>query len=145
MRLALPVALALAMMSPCLPSLASLARAEGAPPAAGAAKARKGRTAEKADRSGSVSPERFRHEIEGRIAKARDKMEQSLGRKKLPAGQAQARRQHFEGAVAQLRARVSAVSSDGVVTRGEAREVRAMLSSLRSRPVAAREPRHKAA
>ena len=106
------------------------ASAEGAAPAGAHAKPAKRAKAEKK----GIPSERFRQEIEGRIARARDRLERHLEKRRLPEASATALRTDFNAGVLQVRARVAAVSKDGVVSRDEAREVRGMVRQIRTRP-----------
>ncbi len=74
---------------------------------------------------------KFRDYVEGRIAKARAQMEQSIVDGKLDRTAADALRARFEAAVAQVRAKVDEVCADGTVTKDEAKAVRDLARSLR--------------
>lgn len=70
-------------------------------------------------------PERLRHEVEARIARRRDALEQTIVRKKVTAAKAGALRTEFNHAVIDVRNKLSAALSDGKLTAEEARAVRA--------------------
>lgn len=80
-----------------------------------------------------VDPERLRAEIEGRIARAKDRLEQHIAKKKVPAARAGAMRQEFNTGVLHVRSRMQVAMNDGVVTRDEARDVRTAARQIRSR------------
>lgn len=95
-------------------ALPAEARAKAAPKPAAKAKASKG-----------VDAEKLRHEVEARIAKRRDHLEQTIVRKKVPAAKAGAMRQEFNQTVVDVRNKLGAALADGKVTAEEARVVRA--------------------
>ena len=77
-----------------------------------------------------MGAERFRAEIEARIGKKRLKLQQAIEKRKLGPAKAQALRGGLETRIAHLRAKVTAVTADGVVTRDEASQVRAIARAL---------------
>jgi hypothetical protein len=123
MRLGFAVVLAVLLLAP---------RAASAEPAPGTRPAVHRREKQKAERKG-VSPEKLRHEMEGQIAKLRDKLEQSLQKRKLPADRAQSMRDSFNAGVLEARRRFGKAVADGVVTREEARDVKDGVRSIRAR------------
>jgi nicotinamide mononucleotide adenylyltransferase len=70
----------------------------------------------------------FREHVSQHLTKARARMEEHVAR--LPAEEAQARRAHFEAAVAQISAKVDEVCADGTVTKEEAEAVHELSRSL---------------
>lgn len=92
------------------------------------AKARKHAKAEKK----GIPADRFRQEIDARIARARDRLEHHIEKKRMSEPSAGAMRTEFNAVVLSVRAKVAAVAKDGVVSRDEAREVRALVRQIRS-------------
>ena len=73
----------------------------------------------------SLDPERLRQEVEARIARRRDHLEQTIVRKKVPAAKAGAMRTEFNQTVVEVRNKLAAALADGKLTPEEARAVRA--------------------
>jgi hypothetical protein len=64
----------------------------------------------------------FKAKVDGRIAKARQRMEERAG--KLDAAEAKALRAKFDAGVAKVNQEVSKATADGTVTKDEAKAVR---------------------
>ena len=77
-----------------------------------------------------LDPERLRHDVEARVAKRRDHLEQLIVRKKVPAAKAGAMRQEFNQSVVEARNKLAAALADGKVTAEEARAVRAATAKI---------------
>jgi hypothetical protein len=108
-------------------SFAPLARAE-AVPAKPADHAKHTKVAKK-----GMPTAHFHQVIEGRIARAKDKLEHHIEKQKLSAAKSAALRQTFNQGVVQVRAKMASVGRDGVVSRDEAREVQGLVQKLRAR------------
>lgn len=124
-RVVAVLALAIAFLAP------SAARAEAKPAAPVAAKATAKKHA-KAEKKG-IPVEKLRHEIDGRIARAREKLEHNIEKKKLSAEKSAAARNEFNAGVVHVRAKLDAVSKGGIVTREDAREVRVLARQIKTR------------
>jgi hypothetical protein len=125
-RVAVLLALAFSLVAPG----AAWAEAKPqTPPAAGKAAAKKQAKAEKK----GIPAEKLRHEIDGRIARAREKLEHHIEKKKLSAEKSAAARNEFNAGVVHVRAKLDAVSKGGVVTREDAREVRSLARQIKTR------------
>lgn len=67
----------------------------------------------------------FQQEVEGRIAKRKERLEKRIAEKKIDAAKAKAMRERSEARATAVRAAVVSAAQDGVVTADEAKAVRA--------------------
>ena len=79
----------------------------------------------------------FKSASNERLAKAREKMEDHLKAKKVPAEKAQLMRARFDDVATKVNAAVAKVTADGSVTKDEAKEVRLAAAKARKETRAA--------
>lgn len=79
----------------------------------------------------------FKNASNERLAKAREKMEEHLKAKKVPAEKAQLMRARFDDVATKVNAAVAKVTADGSVTKDEAKEVRLAAAKARKETRAA--------
>ena len=75
----------------------------------------------------------FRHAVEDRIAHAKKVAEARLARSKMPADKRAEAGKALEAAEKEVRRALDRATADGVVTKAEADEVRAVAESVRTR------------
>ncbi len=82
------------------------------------------------DKQFPMKAETFRAHVTGRVAKAREKMEEHLTKKSVPEDKAKEIRAKFDLGVARLNEKVDQVCADGTVTKEEAEEVHAFVKQM---------------
>lgn len=105
-RLALPLATVLVVLGSVEDAEAKPKKAAKAPP-----------------KERGIDTEKLQRDVDARIAKQREKLEQAISKRKLGAAKADAMRAEFNLGVVHVRAKLQAAMADGVVTRGEGRAV----------------------
>lgn len=116
-------------------SLATASTAFAAPPArdrqAQDARHQKGDRKEKDDeKKFPMKADEFRKLVAERVGKARERMEKHISKKNVPEDKAKVLRARFEVGVAVLNRKVDQVTSDGTVTKEEAKEVRELVHKM---------------
>lgn len=77
-----------------------------------------------------MKADEFQKRLDGRLAKARERMEHHLIEKQVPADKAKEIRARFDAGVAQVNTAAKQATADGVVTADEAKQVREVARAL---------------
>jgi len=113
-----------------LPALALVAGLSALPSTAHARPPAPAGVHDEAEPKFPMSAAEFRDRVSRRVEQARQKMEEHITEKQLPADKADEHRARFQAAIAQINAKVDEVCADGTVTKEEAEAVHELAKSL---------------